>query len=160
MADAAVTAAQAQHTAVAGESTASAVVNTLARSVLALDEEITAVDARIAARFREHGDAEVILSMPGMEPLLGAEFVACTGGDMDALQKCGLVSQPLRQTPPTEPGNVLHRDGGLLGEPPDAAGEGSIRGLGADRRGGAPSLCEGVLVGLRLGAIVEVWGRP
>ncbi|MFC9249506.1 IS110 family transposase [Streptomyces sp. NPDC057136] len=68
MADAAVAAAQAQHTAVAGESTAAAVVNTLARSVLALDEEIAAIDARIAARFREHRDAEVILSMPGMGP--------------------------------------------------------------------------------------------
>lgn len=79
VAEAAVAAAQAQHTAVAGESTAATVVNTLARSVLALDEEIAAVDARIAARFREHRDAEVILSMPGMGPLLGAEFIACTG---------------------------------------------------------------------------------
>ncbi len=71
IADAAVAAAQAQHTAVAGESTAAAVVNTLARTVLALDEEIAAIDARIAARFREHRDAEVLLSMPGMGPLLG-----------------------------------------------------------------------------------------
>ncbi|MFD8292445.1 IS110 family transposase [Streptomyces lavendulae] len=39
MADAAVAAAQAQHTAVAGESTAAVVVSTLARTVLALDEE-------------------------------------------------------------------------------------------------------------------------
>ncbi|MFJ3206142.1 hypothetical protein [Streptomyces sp. NPDC086989] len=84
MADAAVAAAQAQHTAVAGESTAAAVVNALARSVLALDEEIAAIDAQIAVRFREHRHAEVVLSMPGMGPLPGAEFIACTGGDMDA----------------------------------------------------------------------------
>lgn len=84
MADAAVAAAQAQHTAVAGESTAAAVVNTPARSALALDEEIAALDTKIAARLREHRHAEVILSIPGMGPLLGAEFVACTGGDMDA----------------------------------------------------------------------------
>lgn len=92
MADAAVAAAQAQHTAVAGESTAAAVVNTLARSVLALDEEIAAIGARIAARFREHRDAKVILSMPGMGPLLGAEFSACTGGDMDAFGSAGRLA--------------------------------------------------------------------
>lgn len=92
MADAAVAAAQAQYTAVAGESTAAAVVNTLARSVLALDEEIAAVDAKIAARFREHRHAEVILSMPDMGPLLGAEFVACTGGDMDAFGTAGRLA--------------------------------------------------------------------
>ncbi|OKI31212.1 hypothetical protein A6A28_36430 [Streptomyces sp. CB03578] len=67
-------------------------VNTLARSVLALDEEIAAVDAKIAARFREHRHAEVILSMPDMGPLLGAEFVACTGGDMDAFGTAGRLA--------------------------------------------------------------------
>lgn len=92
MADAAVAAAQAQHTAVAGESTAAAVVNTPARSVLALDEEIAAVGAKSAARLREHRDAEVTLSMPGMGPLLGAEFVACTGGDMDAFGTSGRLA--------------------------------------------------------------------
>jgi transposase len=92
MADAAVAAAQAQHTAAAGESTAAAVVNTLARSVLALDEEIAAVDTQIAARCQEHRDAEVIPSMPGMGPLLGAEVVACAGGDMDGFGTAGRLA--------------------------------------------------------------------
>lgn len=92
MADAAVAAAQAQHTAVPGESTAATVVNTLARAVLALDEEIADIDARITARFREHHHAEVVLSMPGMGPLLGAEFIACTGGDMDAFGTAGRLA--------------------------------------------------------------------
>ncbi len=92
VAEAAVAAAQAQHTAVAGESTAATVVHTLARTVLALDEEIADIDARIAARFREHRDAEVLLSMPGMGPLLGAEFIACTGGDMDAFGSAGRLA--------------------------------------------------------------------
>ncbi|MER5700190.1 transposase, partial [Streptomyces mirabilis] len=60
--------------------------------VLALDEEIAAIDARIAARFREHRDAKVILSMLGMGPLLGAEFIACTGGDMDAFGSAGRLA--------------------------------------------------------------------
>ncbi|MFD9624116.1 hypothetical protein ACFWB2_44130, partial [Streptomyces virginiae] len=68
IADTAIAAAQAQHTAVADESTAAAVVNTLARAVPAPDEEIAGVDGQIAARFGEHSDAEVILSLPGMGP--------------------------------------------------------------------------------------------
>ncbi|MFE1234628.1 IS110 family transposase, partial [Streptomyces sp. NPDC058745] len=92
MADAAVAAAQAQHTAVAGESTAAAVVNALARAVMALDDEIADIDAKIAVRFREHRHAEVVLSMPGMGLLLGAEFIACTGGDMDAFGTAGRLA--------------------------------------------------------------------
>lgn len=42
------------------------------------------LDALIEARFREHPHAEVIRSLPGMGPRLGAEFIAATGGDMDA----------------------------------------------------------------------------
>lgn len=45
-----------------------------------------------AARFREHREAEVILSMPGMGPLLGAEFIACTGGDMTAFGSSGRLA--------------------------------------------------------------------
>ncbi|MFE6462502.1 IS110 family transposase [Streptomyces cinereoruber] len=92
IADTAVTAAHAQHTAVAGESTAAAVVHTLAKAVLTLDEEIADIDGQIAARFGEHRDAEVILSMPGMGSLLGAEFIACTGGDMDAFGSSGRLA--------------------------------------------------------------------
>lgn len=52
--------------------------------VMALDEEIAELDALIEARFREHPHAEVICSLPGMGTQLGAEFIAATGGDMDA----------------------------------------------------------------------------
>lgn len=76
MAEAAVAAAQAQHTAVTGESTAAAVVTAPARAVLALDDEI----------------ASVVLSMPGMDPLLGAEFIACTGGDLNAFGSAGRLA--------------------------------------------------------------------
>jgi transposase len=92
LADTAVAAAHAQHTAVAGEATAASVVRTLAKAVLALDEEIAGIDLQIAARFREHRDAEVIVSMPGMGPLLGAEFIACTGGDMNAFGSTGRLA--------------------------------------------------------------------
>ncbi|MGW0681724.1 IS110 family transposase [Streptomyces sp. NPDC002767] len=78
----AIEAAEAQYTTVAGEKLAAAVVARLAREVMALDEEIAETDALIEGRFRDHPHAEVILSMPGLGPVLGAEFIAHTGGDM------------------------------------------------------------------------------
>ncbi|MFF3519039.1 IS110 family transposase [Streptomyces sp. NPDC002573] len=84
VAAAAVEAAEAQHTAVPGEKFAAAVVAKLAREVMALDEEIAETDVLIEDRFREHRHAQVILSLPGMGPLLSAEFIALTGGDLSA----------------------------------------------------------------------------
>ncbi len=83
-ADAAVTAAEAQHTAVPGEKTSAKIVHALAREVMALDQEIAELEALIESRFREHPDATVITSMPGIGTTLGAEFIAATGGDMTA----------------------------------------------------------------------------
>jgi transposase len=42
--------------------------------VIGLNEKIHALDKLIAARFREHELAAVISSLPGIGPLLGAEF--------------------------------------------------------------------------------------
>jgi transposase len=83
-ADAAVTAAEAQFTVVPGEKTAAKMVHTLAREVMTLDHEIAEIEALIEGRFREHPDAEVIISMPGIGDMLGAEFIAATGGDIAA----------------------------------------------------------------------------
>ncbi|MFH8739460.1 MULTISPECIES: hypothetical protein [unclassified Streptomyces] len=41
---------------------------------------VAEIEKLIAARFRQHSNAEVIVSMPGLGPILGAEFVAATGG--------------------------------------------------------------------------------
>ncbi|WP_442819564.1 IS110 family transposase [Streptomyces sp. NBC_01230] len=78
----AVQAAEAQHTAVSGEKLAATVVAKLAREVMTLDEEIADTDLLIEGRFHDHPHAEVVLSMPGIGPVLGAEFIAHTGGDM------------------------------------------------------------------------------
>lgn len=77
-------AAVGQQTSLPGEKLAAAMVARLAKGVIALDEEIAELDALIEARFREHPHAEVIRSLPGMGALLGAEFIAATGGAMDA----------------------------------------------------------------------------
>lgn len=84
LAKTAVEAARAQQTALPGEKLAAAMVVRLAKGVMALDEEIAELDALIEARFREHPHAEVIRSLPGMGTKLAAEFIAATGGDMDA----------------------------------------------------------------------------
>lgn len=84
LAAAAVQAAENQHTAVPGEKITAQVVHSLAREVMALNEKIAETDKLIEGRFRQHRHAEVITSMPGIGPLLGAEFLAATGGDMDA----------------------------------------------------------------------------
>ncbi|MBP0452977.1 IS110 family transposase [Kitasatospora sp. RG8] len=76
--------AEAQHTTVPGEKTAARMVHTLAREVIRLGEEIDQLNTLIEGRFREHADAEVITSMPGIGDMLGAEFIAATGGDMAA----------------------------------------------------------------------------
>lgn len=81
-ADAAVQAAEAQHTTIPGEKLAAAMTARLAREVMALDQEIAETDVLIEGRFRDHPHAEVILTMPGIGPVLGAEFIAHTGGDM------------------------------------------------------------------------------
>ncbi|QDN96209.1 IS110 family transposase [Streptomyces sp. RLB3-17] len=83
LAETAVGAAKSQHTALPGEKLAAAMVARIAKGVLALDEEISELDALIEARFHEHRHAAVIRSLPGMGALLGAEFIAATGGDMD-----------------------------------------------------------------------------
>ncbi|MFF3519045.1 IS110 family transposase [Streptomyces sp. NPDC002573] len=80
----AVEAAERQHTAVAGEQAISKMVNTLAREVMALNEKITETDKLIEGRFREHELADVITSLPGIGTTLGAEFLAATGGSMEA----------------------------------------------------------------------------
>ncbi len=56
----------------------------LAGEVIALNEQVRELDKLIEDRFHRHELAPVIESMPGIGPLLGAEFLAATGGDMAA----------------------------------------------------------------------------
>ena len=84
VARAAADAAAAQTLALPGQQLAATVIARLAKGVIALNQEITEIEALIEARFREHEHAHVIVSMPGIGMLLGAEFLAATGGDMNA----------------------------------------------------------------------------
>jgi transposase len=84
LAKAAVEAAERQHTAVAGERVIAQMVHTLAREVMALNEKLAGTEKLIEGRFGEHEPAEIVLSMPGMGPKLGAEFLVAVGGSLDA----------------------------------------------------------------------------
>ncbi len=50
---------------------------------MALYTEIGETETMIEERFRRHRDAEIILSMPGFGVILGAEFIAATGGNLN-----------------------------------------------------------------------------
>ncbi|MET7696909.1 IS110 family transposase [Streptomyces sp. NPDC005485] len=82
LAETAVQAAERQHTSLPGETLAAELVHTLAKEVLGLNQQVAELDKAIEARFREHRDFDVITSMPGLGVILGAEFLAATGGDM------------------------------------------------------------------------------
>ncbi|MFJ6834129.1 IS110 family transposase [Streptomyces sp. NPDC091209] len=83
----AVEAAQCQQIALAGEKRAAKLVCDLAHQLLALDERIKDNDREIRDTFRTDVRAEIIESMPGMGPILGAEFISIVGdlsGYLDA----------------------------------------------------------------------------
>lgn len=82
LAQAAVDAAGRQQTSLPGEALSAQLVQTLAGEVMALNEQIRDVEKLIEGRFRRHERAEVISSLPGIGTILGAEFLAATGGDM------------------------------------------------------------------------------
>ncbi|MGI5135342.1 IS110 family transposase [Streptomyces sp. CA-106110] len=72
-------AAQAQQTALPGEDVAAQIVADLAMQILAVDDRLKRVDRQISETFRSHPQAEIIESMPGIGPILGAEFVVAAG---------------------------------------------------------------------------------
>lgn len=96
----AMAAAESQHTAVPGEKLSAATVVRLAKEVMTLDEEIAEIDALVESRLREHRHAKAILSLPGMGPLLSAEFIAITGGDMSAFGTCDRLAGVAGLAPP------------------------------------------------------------
>ncbi|MBO2466259.1 IS110 family transposase [Actinomadura violacea] len=75
----AVAAAESQHTTLPGEKRAAALVRDLAHRLLELDAQIKDTDNQIRDTFRADPRAEIIESMPGMGPILGAEFIAIVG---------------------------------------------------------------------------------
>ncbi|GHD79791.1 hypothetical protein GCM10010317_100920 [Streptomyces mirabilis] len=80
LAETAIQAADRQHTSLPGEKLTAQLVHTLAKEVMALNQQVAELDKLIEARFRGHHAFDVITSMPGLGVILGAEFLAATGG--------------------------------------------------------------------------------
>jgi transposase len=87
----AVEAAQSQMVALPGEKRAAKLVCDLAHQLLALDERIKDNDREIRETFRTDERAEIIESMPGMGPILGAEFIAIVG-DLSGYRDAGRLA--------------------------------------------------------------------
>ena len=58
-----------------------AVVRALAAVITTLNQQIKALEGQVEAHFRGHPDAEIILSQPGLGPILGARVLAEFGDD-------------------------------------------------------------------------------
>ncbi|MFB9683523.1 IS110 family transposase [Amycolatopsis plumensis] len=113
LATAVAAAADSQHTTLPGQQLAAQLVADMAKGVISLDEQLKQTDKLIEGRFRRHRHAAVLLSMPGIGVLLGAEFLAATGGDMTAFASADHLAGYAGLAPaPRDSGRVsgnLHR---------------------------------------------------
>ena len=75
----ALTAAKAQSVTLPAEGVAARIVAELASEVLALKEGIGALDRELEQRFFARPEARILASLPGMGPVLGAEFLVSVG---------------------------------------------------------------------------------
>ncbi|SDP84442.1 Transposase IS116/IS110/IS902 family protein [Arthrobacter sp. ok909] len=83
------------------------IVAALARTVLDLHDEVAKIDKQIETRFREHQQAEILLSMPGFGTLRAAELLAATGGDITAYDSAARLAGDAGQAPvPRDSGRI------------------------------------------------------
>ena len=84
----AVTAATAQLTVLPGQDLSASIITELATNILALDERLKTLNAQID-KLAQHPQAEVIQSMPGFGPFLGASLFVSAAGDLRAFPSAG-----------------------------------------------------------------------
>lgn len=84
----AVAAAQGQQTVLAGQHATASIVAELAGTVLSQHERLKVLDQQIQNAFAQHPQAEVIESMPGFGPVLGASLLVAAG-DLAAFPTAG-----------------------------------------------------------------------
>lgn len=75
----ALTAAETQSATLPAESVAAQIVAELAEEVLSLKNRIDTLDEELERRFFARPEARIVESLPGMGPILGAEFLVCVG---------------------------------------------------------------------------------
>jgi transposase len=75
----ALSAAKAQSITLPAQDVASGIVAELAGEILALKERIQGIDEKLGQRFSVRPEAPILTSLPGMGPILGAEFLVAVG---------------------------------------------------------------------------------
>jgi transposase len=78
-------AARSQSVTLPAQELASRIVAELAAEILALKERIARIDEELGRRFFARPEARILVSLPGMGPILGAEFLVCMG-DISAFE--------------------------------------------------------------------------
>lgn len=84
----AVEAAKSQQTVLAGQDVAASIIAELASAILAQHERLKLLDQQIQDTFTQHPQAEVIESIPGFGPVLGASLLVAAG-DLAAFPSAG-----------------------------------------------------------------------
>ena len=79
VADKALAAAKAQSVTLPAQEVASRIVAELAKDILGFKERIEGIDEEIRQRFFARPEARILTSLPGMGPILGAEFLVAVG---------------------------------------------------------------------------------
>ena len=103
----ALVAAHAQVSTLATERVGAKLVARLAEVITSLDAELAELDALITARFNDHADATVLLSMPGFGPILAATFLANIGGDLRAFESADRLASVAGVAPaPRDSGRI------------------------------------------------------
>jgi transposase len=82
----ALTAAKSQSVTLPAEGVAAAIVAELAEEVLSLKERVQTLDKQLARRFFARPEARILASLPGIGPVLGAEFLVAVGGDLSVFE--------------------------------------------------------------------------
>ena len=75
----AITAAKAQSVSLPAENVAATICSELAQETLALKESIDNLDRELRRRFFARPEARILASLPGIGPILGAEFLVSVG---------------------------------------------------------------------------------
>jgi transposase len=82
MVDKAIAAANEQTVTLPGQGVTAPLIARLAAELLDLDRQLKDLDKQLSERFGEHRHAKPITSIPGFGPILGAQLLADTGGDL------------------------------------------------------------------------------
>lgn len=113
MAETAITAAKAQITATPAQPYGAKRAAALAADLARIDSELSSLDAEITRELIRHPHAQALMSVPGFGPILAADFIANTGGDMGAFVTADRLAAVAGLAPaPRDSGRIsgnLHR---------------------------------------------------